>query len=218
MAALASLPRAAVVVEDRYSSIFKLTRVRPRSSPTGSPKLQVRYPNVPIVFCETRAAGAGVGLPLPRRGGGASSARRRRRPARSRAATDDRWVPGGRVRPLSTHRCWPLKTSTTAGERMCRPQRRTSRIGRRGRRSSIPDDTASGGTRMFFHPTQSAQLAALRQARYLDEAAIARMVPRRSLRRRLARCWRGARGRPESAATAGRSTAPRPISDAAVVD
>jgi hypothetical protein len=54
MAALASLPRAAVVVEDRYSSIFKLTRVRPRIVADGLAELQVRYPNVPIVFCETR--------------------------------------------------------------------------------------------------------------------------------------------------------------------
>jgi hypothetical protein len=54
MAALASLPRAAVVVEDRYSSIFKLTRVRPRTVADGLAELQVRYPNVPIVFCETR--------------------------------------------------------------------------------------------------------------------------------------------------------------------
>jgi ERCC4-type nuclease len=55
MAALASLPRAAVVIEDRYSSIFKLTRVRPRVVADGLAELQVRYPNVPIVFCETRA-------------------------------------------------------------------------------------------------------------------------------------------------------------------
>ena len=71
---------------------------------------------------------------------------------------------------------------------------------------------------MFFHPTQSAQLAVLRQARYLDEAAIARMVPRRSLRRRLAAVLARRGGRPDSAATPGRSMAQRPISDAAVVD
>ena len=54
MAALAALPRAAVVVEDRYSAIFKLTRVRPRVVADGIAELQVRYPTVPIVFCETR--------------------------------------------------------------------------------------------------------------------------------------------------------------------
>ena len=50
----AALPLAAVVVEDRYSSIFKLTRVRPSVVADGVAELQVRYPTVPIVFCETR--------------------------------------------------------------------------------------------------------------------------------------------------------------------
>jgi ERCC4 domain len=54
MAALAALPRSAVVVEDRYSAVFKLTRVRPRVVADGLAELQVRYPSVPIVFCETR--------------------------------------------------------------------------------------------------------------------------------------------------------------------
>jgi hypothetical protein len=43
-----------VVVEDRYSAIFKLSRVRPRVVADGIAELQVRYPSVPIVFCETR--------------------------------------------------------------------------------------------------------------------------------------------------------------------
>ena len=54
MAALAALPLAAVVVEDRYSAVFKLTRVRPRVVADGLAELQVRYPTVPIVFGETR--------------------------------------------------------------------------------------------------------------------------------------------------------------------
>jgi hypothetical protein len=54
MAALAAVPRAAVVIEDRYSAIFKLTRVRPRVVADGIAELQVRYPTVPIVFCENR--------------------------------------------------------------------------------------------------------------------------------------------------------------------
>ena len=54
MAALAALPLAAVVVEDRYSAVFKLTRVRPRIVADGLAELQVRHPAVPIVFCETR--------------------------------------------------------------------------------------------------------------------------------------------------------------------
>jgi hypothetical protein len=51
---LATLPRAAVVVEDRYSRIFTLDRVRPATVADGLAELQVRYPGIPIVFCETR--------------------------------------------------------------------------------------------------------------------------------------------------------------------
>jgi ERCC4 domain len=55
VAELAALPHAAVVVEDRYSQVFKLTRVRPALVADGLAELQVRWPNVPVVFCETRA-------------------------------------------------------------------------------------------------------------------------------------------------------------------
>jgi hypothetical protein len=51
---LAALPRAAVVVEDRYSQVFTLERVRPALVADGLAELQVRWPSVPIVFCETR--------------------------------------------------------------------------------------------------------------------------------------------------------------------
>jgi hypothetical protein len=51
---LAALPRAAVVVEDRFSQVFKLDRVRPAVVADGLAELQVRWPAVPIVFCETR--------------------------------------------------------------------------------------------------------------------------------------------------------------------
>jgi hypothetical protein len=51
---LAALHRAAVVVEDRYSQIFKLDRVRPALVADDLAEAQVRWPNVPIVFCETR--------------------------------------------------------------------------------------------------------------------------------------------------------------------
>ena len=54
VAELAALPRAAVVVEDRYSQIFKLERVRPAAVADGLAEVQVRWPNVPIVFCELR--------------------------------------------------------------------------------------------------------------------------------------------------------------------
>ena len=54
LADLAALPRAAVVVEDRYSQLFKLERVRPAVVADGLAELQIRWPNVAIVFCETR--------------------------------------------------------------------------------------------------------------------------------------------------------------------
>ena len=52
---LAALPRAAVVVEDRYSQVFAQDRVRPAVIADGLAELQVRWPTIPIVFCETRA-------------------------------------------------------------------------------------------------------------------------------------------------------------------
>ena len=51
---LAALPRAAVVVEDRYSQVFAQDRVRPAVVADGLAELQVRWPTIPIVFCETR--------------------------------------------------------------------------------------------------------------------------------------------------------------------
>ncbi len=47
-------PVAAIVVEDRYSAIFKLRHVRPTSIATQLAEATVRYPSVPIVFAETR--------------------------------------------------------------------------------------------------------------------------------------------------------------------
>ncbi len=55
LAELAALPRAAVVVEDRYSGVFKLTHVRPSVVAEGLAEVQVRFPSVPIVFTETRS-------------------------------------------------------------------------------------------------------------------------------------------------------------------
>jgi hypothetical protein len=51
---LAALPRGAVIIEDRYSQIFKLDRIRPAVVADGLAELQVRWPTVPIVFGETR--------------------------------------------------------------------------------------------------------------------------------------------------------------------
>ncbi len=54
LAALASVEHSALVVEERYSSIFKLDRVRPLVVAEGIAEAQVRFPTVPIVFAETR--------------------------------------------------------------------------------------------------------------------------------------------------------------------
>jgi hypothetical protein len=42
-----------VVIEDRYSQLFKLDRVRPAVVADGLAELQIRWPNVPVVFCKT---------------------------------------------------------------------------------------------------------------------------------------------------------------------
>jgi hypothetical protein len=54
LADLAAVPRAALVVEDRYSAVFKLRRVRPSVVADGLAECQVTWPTVAIVFCETR--------------------------------------------------------------------------------------------------------------------------------------------------------------------
>lgn len=55
LAELAALPRAAVVVEDRYSRVFDLWQVRPAVVADGLAECQARFPSVPIIFAETRA-------------------------------------------------------------------------------------------------------------------------------------------------------------------
>jgi hypothetical protein len=54
LAKLASLPRAALVVEDRYASLLKLTHAPTGFLPDLLARVQVRYPEIPIVFTETR--------------------------------------------------------------------------------------------------------------------------------------------------------------------
>ena len=54
LADLAQLPRAAVVVEDRWSEVFRQRHVRPAVLADGIAECQVRWPSVPIVFCESR--------------------------------------------------------------------------------------------------------------------------------------------------------------------
>lgn len=51
---LAELPRAAVVVEDRYSALLGFKYGPSGFLPDLLARVQVRYPEVPIVFCETR--------------------------------------------------------------------------------------------------------------------------------------------------------------------
>jgi ERCC4 domain/Lsr2 len=51
---LSAIPRAAVVVEDRYSQEFKLDHVRPSVVADAIAECQIRFPTVPIVFCDTR--------------------------------------------------------------------------------------------------------------------------------------------------------------------
>lgn len=54
MADLAAVPRAAIVVEDRYAAIFKQDRVRPAVVADALAELQVTWPAVPIVFADAR--------------------------------------------------------------------------------------------------------------------------------------------------------------------
>ena len=54
IADMASLPRAAVVVEDRYSHLFKLEYAKPGFVTELLAAITVRYPTVPIHFSETR--------------------------------------------------------------------------------------------------------------------------------------------------------------------
>jgi hypothetical protein len=51
---LAGLPRAAVVVEDRYSALLRNSHAPSGFLPDLLARVQVRYPEVPIVFMETR--------------------------------------------------------------------------------------------------------------------------------------------------------------------
>jgi hypothetical protein len=54
LAELAALPRAAVVVEDRYAAVFRLEHVQPGFVADLLGALAVRYPAVPVLFCDTR--------------------------------------------------------------------------------------------------------------------------------------------------------------------
>jgi ERCC4-type nuclease len=54
LAKLGELPRAAIVIEERYSSLIKHAYAPAGFLPDMLARIQVRYPEVPIVFAETR--------------------------------------------------------------------------------------------------------------------------------------------------------------------
>ena len=122
LAELATLPHAAVVVEERYSRLFTLPFVKPGFVADLLARVQVRWPTVPVFFAETRplaeewtyrflaaavsesrrrrAGRAAAGR--PGRGGGARRPRRRRPrrcgPGRGRRASRCRTAGGCRGR------------------------------------------------------------------------------------------------------------------------
>jgi hypothetical protein len=54
LAELTALPRAALVVEDRYSALFKLEHVAGGRVAEALAEAQARFPSVPVMFAETR--------------------------------------------------------------------------------------------------------------------------------------------------------------------
>jgi ERCC4-type nuclease len=54
LAKLGEMPRAAIVVEERYSSLVKHAYAPTGFLPDMLARVQVRYPEIPIVFAETR--------------------------------------------------------------------------------------------------------------------------------------------------------------------
>jgi hypothetical protein len=54
LAELSALPRAALVVEDRYSALFKLDHVSGGKAAEALAEAQARFPNVTVMFAETR--------------------------------------------------------------------------------------------------------------------------------------------------------------------
>lgn len=54
LAALAEVPHSAVVVEDRYSSLFKVEHTTSAVLAEALAEASARFPAVPVLFCETR--------------------------------------------------------------------------------------------------------------------------------------------------------------------
>jgi hypothetical protein len=54
MAELATLPQACAVVEARYSQVLSWPRAQPGWLAELTAQLYVRYPSVPVAFCDSR--------------------------------------------------------------------------------------------------------------------------------------------------------------------
>ncbi|MCE0539356.1 hypothetical protein LWF15_28045 [Kineosporia rhizophila] len=54
LAEIATLPRAAMVVEEPYSKVFAQERLRPALVADGLAEVQIAWPSIPIVFCDNR--------------------------------------------------------------------------------------------------------------------------------------------------------------------
>ena len=91
LAELTALPRAAVVVEDRYSRLFKLPHVAGARVAEALAESHARFPAVPVVFCETRP----LAQEWTYRWLGACLAELAA--ARATAAVEDSFAPGGPV-------------------------------------------------------------------------------------------------------------------------
>jgi hypothetical protein len=57
---MATIPRAAVVVEDRYCNVFMLEHTRPGLRRRDARRAHRPLPDVPIAFCETRPLAEGL--------------------------------------------------------------------------------------------------------------------------------------------------------------
>ena len=54
LAELATLPRAALIVEHSYAKVFAQDHVRPALVADGLAEIQIAWPSIPIVFCDSR--------------------------------------------------------------------------------------------------------------------------------------------------------------------
>jgi ERCC4-type nuclease len=68
MQRLGEVARAAVVVEGGYSALFTLEHVPSDFISDGLARLQVRYPEIPVVFCRLEEVRRGMDLSVPRSG------------------------------------------------------------------------------------------------------------------------------------------------------